>query len=181
MRVDVTEYFFAFVCVSAWSTEENSIPPSSVRDHNLLRPCVTIHNPQVSEWRKKTFWLQQYSNNTFHFKSHTTPSSNSDALEIFVSGIPKTQQRPSMIDLLPGQHRGSLMIVALRGFDTYWSYWALLQKHQRNAKLSRSAVMGRRELSGFRGRDRGGAGRGESRKMTGRRMAQGRLSRARQG
>jgi len=27
------------------------------------------------------------------------------------------------------------MIVALRGFDTYWSYWALLQKHQRNAKL----------------------------------------------
>jgi hypothetical protein len=60
-----------------------------------------------------------YSNNTFHFKSHTTPSSNSHALEIFVSGIPKTQQRPSMIDLLPGQHRGSVTIVALRGFDTY--------------------------------------------------------------
>jgi hypothetical protein len=92
-----------------------------------------------------------YSNNTFHFKSHTTPSSNSHALETFVSGIPKTQQRPSMIDLLPGQHRGSLTIVALRGFGTYWSYWALLQKHQRNAKLSRrgSAVMGKRELRWF--------------------------------
>jgi hypothetical protein len=55
MRVDLAVYFFAFVCVSAWSTEENSIAPSSVPDHNLLRPCVTIHNPQVSEWRKNFF------------------------------------------------------------------------------------------------------------------------------
>ncbi len=35
-----------------------------------------------------------YSNNTFHFKSHTTPSSNSHALEIFVSGTSAAAFRP---------------------------------------------------------------------------------------
>jgi hypothetical protein len=70
MRVDLAVYFFAFVCVSAWSTEENSIAPSSVPDHNLLRPCVTIHIPQVGEWRKKTLWLQQSSIQTIRFTSN---------------------------------------------------------------------------------------------------------------
>ncbi len=56
-----TRFFFCVCLRLCKSTEENSIDPSSVPDHNLLRPCVTIHNPQVSDWRKKTFWLQQSS------------------------------------------------------------------------------------------------------------------------
>ncbi len=70
MRVDLAVYCFAFVCVSAWSTEENSIASSSVPDYNLLRPCVTMHNLQVSEWRKKTLWLQQSSIQTIRFTSN---------------------------------------------------------------------------------------------------------------
>jgi hypothetical protein len=83
--------------------QENSIAPNSVQDYNLLRPFVTMHNLQVSEWRKKTPWFQQSSIQTIRFTSNRVRHPlRSHALEIFVSGIPKTQQRPSMIDLLPG-------------------------------------------------------------------------------
>jgi hypothetical protein len=128
--------FFCVCLRFCMKYRENSIAPNSVPDYNLLRPCVTMHNLQVSEWRKKNPWFQQSSIQTIRFTSNRIRHPlRSHALEIFASGIPKTQQRPSMIDLLPGTTSSSLTIVALRGLDTYWSYRELLQKHQRNAKI----------------------------------------------
>ncbi len=157
MRVDLAVYFFAFVCVSAKVAKK-------IRSIQVLFLIITFYGRVlrsiILRWATEGRKLFGCNNRLFKqyvpFKSHTTPSSNSHALEIFVSGIPKTQQRPSLIDLLPGQHRGSLTILALRGFDIsriarlrYFSYWALLQKHRRNAKLSWSDARVPRRLALF--------------------------------
>jgi hypothetical protein len=114
MRVDLAVYFFAFVCVSAKV-------PKKIRSIQVLFLIITFYGRVlrsiILRWASEGRELFGCNNRLFKqyvpFISHTTPSSISHALEIFVSGIPKTQQRPSMIDLLAGQHRGSLTIVAI--------------------------------------------------------------------
>jgi hypothetical protein len=79
--------------------------PKKIRSLQVLFQIVTFYGRVLrciifrwaSEGENSLAATIVYSNNTFHFNSHTTPSSNSHALEIFVSGIPKTQQRPLTI------------------------------------------------------------------------------------